>query len=985
MAPAFNELSHAAETRDKLTKLVIELDKQYLSHKLSGATFDSENLVADIFRYAMCLEVLATQIIFRGGEGYRDLLNDMLHVAAEAFEKLVRYFPIGLIERHDGQVHPAVHAALCYAACLNHQNAITVINRLYTNVNFNDFQTPGMSRIDTLFQWMLFNLLGRKMLLADRVAANVIAETTADINSDRDKIKKLALAVKVLTEYMLNGGDIKKVYHDYFSALKDIGSDINDALYIFIIQVLNAIGLQMLEFSTRRNLQLDERFVQYLINDRGIFELWQSQLEAIKAGCLTESNVVVSLPTSSGKTLLAELRTIAFLSGYDKKVIYLVPTKALGQQILRSIRPGVESIGKNAGLVMNISDQIDSDTYENSNFVVITPEKLELMIRNRPEILDEVGLVVVDEFHSIGQDDRGLKLDFLLYRLKKLDGVLFFILSAVVDNVEEVAEWIHGLPVKLNWQPTKVTHGYYIRQGNQVTISKVGSLEIPIIPDINETVSLAAAFNEIGAVLIIDMTKDGVENKAREFLDYKKDARQPTNEQVELSNQLELLYSETHPLVEMTRHGIAYHHADMENEARSLIERALKQKQIDVLFATTTLAEGVDFPVTSVIISSLFQSGKPISMRLLNNISGRAGRAGYVNEGYAIIVCPQKWSKKDALELWRKPNEPLYSVLSDVARVLYHPEKYLYRRKRKSDGTWEIVLDEAKSGWLERILSTLESYIWALANEGIITIDDNSIDELIGELFLFPTTAEEEEKGALHGWIVQRRDELQQIKIPENVQKVLVCTGFSFVSCQRIFDEVEEYIGKAGTVYLNEDFVEWFVELAMKVKEVKPKKKYKKLQHFAILKTWVFGDGADIQVYFGAKEKLKMAEYVATQIRLLFSWLAYAVAKVIEESYGESLGFHIQYLPDFIAYGTSNPIVVNLRDLGFDKVTAAKIAEYYPNEVTGNKAQDAALLSIWLNLFDLDELLRNMDSQNLVVRKRLLKNIVNFEKLELNL
>jgi len=973
MAQSYNEIAIIIEQEAELRILLAKIDEAYLRHKLVGDSFNAEKEAYQVFKSAMIIELVGMQIVFRGEDCYRKQVQELILTSAVAFDKLARYFPIEIIKSFDGQIHPAIHAALCYCACLNPQNAITVIERLQNNISQKDFEAVSLTKKDAFFQLMVFNLLGRKIKWAQNAAKNLIKLEAID-SDDGAILHNLAQAVLVLTEYLLYGQDYYQAMESCMIYFKEVNERPLDALYTFIVQGLGLVFDQMFEYSVWRHLNLERQYMDYLVNRKNVYELWQSQLDAVRAGCLENTSFVVSLPTSSGKTLLAELKTIKYLFEADKKVVYIAPTKALGQQVLRSIKSGVEAIGKVASLIMNIADKLDSDAYSKADFVIITPEKLELMIRSDPEIITSIGLVISDEFHNIGQDERGLKLEFLLWRLRKQDSIAFFILSAVIPNSEEIATWIDGLSVQLHWRPTRVVHGFSIKGSNNVRLSGLNSpIEVPPIPKISYTTTLAAAFRNIGAVLVIDMTKEWVENKAKQFLRLVKNG-DISNHRLQLSEQLKLVCGDEHPIVEMVKYGFAYHHADLEGEVKILLEKEMKRGVINLLFATTTLAEGVDFPVTTVIISSLFQSGNQISHRLLGNIAGRAGRAGHVNEGYAIFICPEKWKNEDAVNFWRSSNEPVYSVLSNVAKMMHDPNRYLKK--------WEKfvrVPDESKIEWLHRILETLESYIWTLIKEGVISESEESMGELLAELFITAPDVDSNAKTTLKKWMIKRQEYIQTTVIPEEVQSILICTGFSFVSSQKIYNSILEYAQINDTIKLDDNFIEWFIKLALEIDEVKPRKKYKNVNHMAVLKKWIFSEEEDLSDFFIKNTRMQQAEYVSTQIRFSFSWLAFAIGKVLEQIDHSQLEIYVQYLADFVRRGTTNPVIVHLCEYGFDKDTAKLIEEHCSIVISGDKAEDSLSFVLWASFVDFDELIRKIDAQNYAIRKELVNNLLNFE------
>jgi hypothetical protein len=958
----FNELYVALETKDEFRRLLDGFDRKYLLSVIGiEEALPTDRDAYNLFSYASYYENIGTQVLERGGEQYRQDVNQLLLLAATAFEKIANSFHDEVTRQLDGQIHPAVHAALCYTVCLNHQNSYAVLNSLFEQTKVQDLFSDGLDRSDSYdqFQMMIFLLLTRRFRQASDIAYALLNSTR---DSQDDAILLIADAVTVLTGYMLRGRDS---WERYFKALERAKKMDLDSLHLFIVQVMHSFGTQTMRYSIWSHLHLDEKYLRFLVSSRkNVLELWESQVEAINKGCFSDGNVVLSLPTSSGKTLLAEFKTIDYLTNVGKKVVYLVPTKALGQQVLRSIKPAIESIHKVAGLVMSITDKIDSDTFTKSDFVVMTPEKLEIMARNQPDALDNIGLVVVDEFHSISEDARGLKLDFLLYRLRKKENINFFMISAVIPNAIDVAHWIQGESISLDWRPTKIIPGFYIRGSNRLIISRIGEIELHTPKGVDDTIETAYWVERLGPVLVIDGTKDWVESKSKKFLALVKNDDRLSEGRLELSSQLSLLLGEMHPLTEMVKYGVAYHHADLEAEAKLLVESAMKKRVIRTLFATTTLAEGIDFPVKSVIVSTIFQSGNLMTRRLLNNIAGRAGRAGYYNEGYAIILCPERWKRKDAIRYWQSGNEPVYSVLSEVAKAIKNPQRFLH--------------NEPKIAWYNRVLGVLESYLWALSNEGTINLDDESIDLLLRELFILEPSIDGPALEKLKTWAVEKRQYVEQLTLSPEIQKVLIGSGFSLKSSEIIYNAISEYANHAQSIQLDTNFIGWFTDLATTIEETKPKKKFRDIQHTEFLLKWIT-DGTADEGIINLVGKAKLSEYISSQVRFSFAWLAFTVGKVLEEIVGEKPCFPVQYFSDFVRYGTDNPAVAILCESGFDRISASKIALQYEQSTTGNKTTDTTEVWLWLAFQDIDSILQTVDAENYKVRRSIIDKIVDFD------
>jgi hypothetical protein len=152
--------------------------------------------------------------------------------------------------------------------------------------------------------------------------------------------------------------------------------------------------------------------------NRSEIELWPSQLEAAARSLDVTDDLVAALPTSAGKTRIAELcilRTLAL----GKRVVFVTPLRALSAQTERALRQTFTALGFSVSSLYGSSGTTgdDADSLRNRNIVVSTPEKLDFALRNDPTLLDDVGLIVFDEAHTIGAGEREIRYEVLVQRL----------------------------------------------------------------------------------------------------------------------------------------------------------------------------------------------------------------------------------------------------------------------------------------------------------------------------------------------------------------------------------------------------------------------------------------------------------------------------------------------------------------------------------------------------------------------------------------
>lgn len=405
-------------------------------------------------------------------------------------------------------------------------------------------------------------------------------------------------------------------------------------------------------------------------------ELWSNQVDAIKAGILDNrfDSWGFAAPTGTGKTFLARLLILKTIQEKpDAKILYLVPTRALVYEVSTSLNAALQL---SSYTVQAISPQLidledtERDRLEECSVVVLTPEKADLLLRLGVDFMNSAALVIVDEAHHIESDTRGVLLELYLWRIKRILGeqarVVF--LSAVAPNIRELAQWMGKNPGGLatTQRATRMRVGVYrlhgIGRNMQGWIEYSDGTRVRIINDNAETtqrrglVQLAEKLRSAGPILIVTKGKGECENLAVEMKNWLRaqgNLRTLTDEEAQsveiqrLDSRLEREMYASVEMRELLRNRIAYHHAGLPPRVRVAVEEAIRAGLIDFLFATTTLAEGVNFPFSTVIVQSIAlreppEKGRPsryhmVTPRSFWNIAGRAGRPGYDREGQAIL------------------------------------------------------------------------------------------------------------------------------------------------------------------------------------------------------------------------------------------------------------------------------------------------------------------------------------------------------------
>ena len=386
------------------------------------------------------------------------------------------------------------------------------------------------------------------------------------------------------------------------------------------------------------------------LQKNGYVNLYPPQEKTVKAGLLEGKSILVSAPTASGKTLIAILAIIRHLSEKRGKIVYLSPLKALASEKFNEFKKlGSVDIGKNLKIQISTGDFDASEKNLGQNdILVLTNEKMDSIIRQGAEWIDQISLVIADEVHLLGDDDRGPTLEIVLTKLKLLPKKpQILALSATVTNADEIADWLECKLVHSEWRPVPLSEGVY-DQG-VVTMQDNKKFEIqtsirgpPVdlgLDSLNNggqailfaetrtrSVSLAIKTSEAVSKTLNKEEKEILEKISQKILD--------DNEHTELVK----------TLASLIKNGVAFHHAGLNPNCRDLIESEFRNKRIKILASTPTLAAGVNLPARRVVIASLsrydakYGINKPISILEYKQLCGRAGRPQYDKYGEAIIV-----------------------------------------------------------------------------------------------------------------------------------------------------------------------------------------------------------------------------------------------------------------------------------------------------------------------------------------------------------
>jgi helicase len=476
--------------------------------------------------------------------------------------------------------------------------------------------------------------------------------------------------------------------------------------------------------------------------------LYPPQEIALSKGVMNGNNILVTTPTSSGKTLIGLMGMINIV-GKGKKVVYLTPLKALATEkfsefkIIRNL-----SCFKNRRINIAISTG-DYDSYgtelNDKDIIILTNEKMDSILRHEANWIYDVGLFIVDEIHLLTERERGPTLEIILTKIKLMTQKPQIIgISATVSNSDQVADWLRCEPIQSNWRPTELIEGVYdyakvtMNNGTNFQINNIG------ITDNSTGAIMSLAMDSItndgGQSLVFAETRKRTVSLAKKtsqimpkFLNKssKLSAQKTGVEILKEGNDTEL----DRTLSSTVTKGVGFHHAGLGIKSRQIVENAFRNGIIKILFATPTLAAGVNLPARRVVITSVFRydseygGNVPLSILQYKQLCGRAGRPAYDKYGEAIIVADSRSNPEDLYNHFvLGVPEPIVSQLMNERALRVHVLGIIASRPKILKSELLYFFEEtflAKYHGNQSISLEIDSLLLYLRDEGLIIMRDD--------------------------------------------------------------------------------------------------------------------------------------------------------------------------------------------------------------------------------------------------------------------
>lgn len=434
-----------------------------------------------------------------------------------------------------------------------------------------------------------------------------------------------------------------------------------------------------------------ELWHKYIISliDKKIWNFFPSQKEALSKGLLTNQQTMsLQMPTSAGKTAICEMLIVSeFVKNLHVKILFLVPFRSLASELKNGMCKRIKKFGIKCKVAYggNEPTRQDTDDIKNINLLVATPEKLIAYESLIPDIYDQYNIVICDEGHLIGDESRGLSYELLLSKLKKIDDIRFIFLSAILPNIQDIHSWLSNSDnmdniINSAYRPTNISYGFLERATDNSFRIKIQSenniyylnkfITKKDISYVNPTTNrknnykldsftkksaIIGAKSLIAGTVAIFCAKRSdvvsVVNKSLEIIELL-NLEKPifyanTEELKNIDTYLQIVVGSSYLLTIAAQQGILFHHGHLPQFLRELVEDCLRKGWVKYFVCTNTIAEGVNFPIKTLIVNSCRRhNGRQlvsIKVRDLKNLFGRTGRAGQETEGIVIAVNEQEF------------------------------------------------------------------------------------------------------------------------------------------------------------------------------------------------------------------------------------------------------------------------------------------------------------------------------------------------------
>lgn len=454
-------------------------------------------------------------------------------------------------------------------------------------------------------------------------------------------------------------------------------------------------------------------YIDYSVSQQ-IFSLLPSQEDAIQKGLLDfERSFSLKMPTSAGKTFLTELLVYQEIKrNPEAKILYLAPLRSLS----RELKERYGRLSRDFGFDFRAAyggctTSAEEETIEKATLLIATPETFTTLEGTMEDLTSNYTLVICDEGQLLEDKSRGVSYELLLTRLKRNPQTRFLFISAIIPNISQINTWLGGNEHEVgdsDYRPCKIRFALAQKNGDQarvlyandqiqdwsVTVNEfLTHAQMSLVTDSLKTLSCALSLKamDAGPVMLYCSMKDGNRGclahvecvmKMLETGAFTKPVSLIPNAVLleKTSEYCAFQLGKDSLLTRCLNEGIAYHHGQMPQDLREVIEVAISRRAIQLVVCTKTLSEGINMPIKTAVLANVTNPldgtfKNTLEHRDLKNIVGRVGRAG--KESYGLVIVPVKGRNTEAAakivsilqgEQEERANGALFYIVQDLLK-----------------------------------------------------------------------------------------------------------------------------------------------------------------------------------------------------------------------------------------------------------------------------------------------------------------------------
>lgn len=621
-------------------------------------------------------------------------------------------------------------SGLAYYASSQYSKAFVIMKKVDA-----DYQTD-ISILTSAFlkkNFQQVNQVLNKILLDDDYLKDNDVEQISD---DKIQIVLYARAFANLIDFLFSG-NISSL-ENTIEILEDLSELLlidNEPSMWWVVRLLKIVAENLQESSLWTTIlpripdneeKITTAFINSLLYAKNstveLFNVQRNSLDKV----LSTHGAVLSLPTSSGKTRISEIAILQnLIEKPNTKILFLAPFRSLAYELENSLNKTFKNIGYKVTQLYGSGQfsQLDKVMIENAHILITTPEKAKVILRANDEIVNQIGLVIIDEGHLLDTDERQVKNEFFIEELKKYvdkNRGKIILLSAVLPNAEDIAEWITSdctsyvsdservarqrlgilkfanSKVDLEWfgdeKPFKIRQGFSSSISNNsfnsnfilpIELRKKRKSSVKYPESKKQAIALVSLkLGEQKPLLIFVGKANYVISQASEIYE----AMKITNQLYEHNwknvtdwETLKLLCEENtskenEKILEFAKFGILCHKSAINQDIKLAIEKLMRLGNPKFIVGTKTLGQGVNLGISTIIIANADYGYDNKKLYIKNNefwnIVGRAGRSFIDTEGKILFTVTNNEDEQRALNYYNnKPENAQSGLLEMISRI----------------------------------------------------------------------------------------------------------------------------------------------------------------------------------------------------------------------------------------------------------------------------------------------------------------------------